>query len=232
VRNHFAWVSQKYAGPGWALVGDAAFFGDPVYSVGTAVATNQAIRLARLLDRWDSGGRELFERVTTDLFERARRAYEHWYSGSVTTDHGVAEEIQSGFLNGLAFHSRTGESYREMWQVAAPVDPSTDPKATGDAGREVTELMPASCASAAGFALSRGVLRRRTLELHWSGVETLVVVVSLRAETPQSYREVGPFALSYRSQQQSLSRTDVAVLDSLARSLAGQQLELLRLLES
>lgn len=233
VRNRFAWISEKFAGPSWALVGDAAFFGDPVYSVGTAIATNQAIRLAGLLDRWDTGGRELYERVTSELFERARRAYEHWYSGSVTTDHAVAEEIQSGFLNGLAFHARTGEHYRDMWRIAAPADPSADPKATGDAGREVTELVPTSCARAAGFALSRAVLRRRALELHWSSAEAFVVVVSLRAETSRSYREVGPFALSYRTEnQQPISSAELAVIDALARSLVGAQMQVLRLLES
>ena len=57
VRNRFAWAADRFAGDTWALVGDAAFFGDPVYSVGTGFATNHAIQLGRAIQRhgWSPG---------------------------------------------------------------------------------------------------------------------------------------------------------------------------------
>src|SRR5205807_2106348 len=67
-RNRFAWASRTFAGPSWLLVGDAGFFGDPVYSVGTGIATNQAIRAAAMLKRddWETTGWKRFDGKTLE----------------------------------------------------------------------------------------------------------------------------------------------------------------------
>jgi len=228
-RNRFAWAARQFSAPGWALVGDAAFFGDPIFSVGTAVATNQALRVARLLPEWERGGQQLYERTTQELFERAARAYEHWYRGQVTTDAAVAEEVQADFLNGLAFHVRTGEHYLDMWRVAEPDDPGADPNACGDRGRDVTEL------AAVAFQLPDVVLAQARsgssgLFLEWRlGNVPFVVEVALRAESHRAYRVVGPFALSYRG---TLGRDEQRLLEQLAEVLGQRQREVLDLLES
>ena len=99
VRNNFAWAADRFAGDSWALVGDAAFFGDPVYSVGTGFATNHAIQLGRALrDRgWSAALAQAHHRLTADLYERTKRAYDSWYFRRVVTDRSVSEEVQEDF---------------------------------------------------------------------------------------------------------------------------------------
>jgi hypothetical protein len=228
-RNRFAWAARQFSAPGWALVGDAAFFGDPVFSVGTAVATNQALRVARLLNDWERGGQRLYERTTQELFARAARAYEHWYRGQVTVDPAVAEEVQADFLNGLAFHVRTGEHYLDMWRVATPDDPSADPNAFGDRGRDVTELA-ATVFELPDLVLARARSGRAGLLMEWPvGSVPFVVEVALRAESRPAYRVVGPFALSYRG---ALGPEEQRLLEQLTLVLGRRQREVLELLES
>jgi flavin-dependent dehydrogenase len=233
VRNRFAWASRRFSDAGFALIGDAAFFGDPVYSVGTAIATNQALLVAKLLPHWAEGGQQLYERKTSALFARAARAYDHWYGGDVTADGEVAEEVQAGFLNGLAFHVRTGQRYLDMWQVAEPDDPNADPNAHGDRGRDLTELA-AQLLSVEGWTLVSALLRDGALLLEYreASGEPLVVELALRGEVDRAYREVGPFALSYRVRQSGeLGAGHEALIDWLARRISARQVDVLRLME-
>lgn len=238
-RDHFAWAAREFARPEWALIGDAAFFGDPVYSVGTGIASNQAIRAATLLRRygWEEGGWKIFHRKTTEIFDRAKRAYEHWYAGEVTADHEVASSVQAGFLNGLALHFHTGEMYQDMIGLAAPDDPSCDPRFAGDPGEEVTELLPDGLRALAGWTLKRAILRNGQAETTWEHAEgeSLAVRIELREGTARYYRAAGPFALSYRvlqvSSGPSLGRHGARLFDELARALLAWQSGMLRLLE-
>lgn len=233
-RDRFAWAAERFASPDWLLVGDAAFFGDPVYSVGTGVATNQAIRAATLIGsgRWEAGAWKEFDRRTAEIFERAKRAYDHWYAGAVTTTDQVAHDIQVGFLNGLDLHFGTGEAYVDMWGVAAPDDRSADPANVGnpdvdrggageDAARhEALDLatVPEPLRAVNGWRLARAELGRGAVELEWTRdrAPALSMRVELRASTRQCFQAAGPFALSYRS-----SRDAPYVLDDDGRALFG-----------
>lgn len=62
VYNRFSRTASEVASDRWILVGDAGFFGEPIYATGTAVAVNQAIHVARAL-------------VTTGWTEAARADY-------------------------------------------------------------------------------------------------------------------------------------------------------------
>lgn len=46
----WSYVCDRFAGPGWALVGDAAAFIDPLFSTGVALASLAASALARVVD--------------------------------------------------------------------------------------------------------------------------------------------------------------------------------------
>jgi flavin-dependent dehydrogenase len=50
VNNRFSRTASQVADANWILVGDAGFFGEPIYASGTAVAVNQALHVARALN--------------------------------------------------------------------------------------------------------------------------------------------------------------------------------------
>jgi FADH2-dependent halogenase/halogenation protein CepH len=242
-RNRFAWASKSFASPDWLLVGDAGFFGDPVYSVGTGIATNQAIRAATMIARgdWASRGWKEFDDKTHALFARAKSAYDHWYAGAVAHggDDDVAQRIQSGFLNGLELHFRTDEAYRDMWQVAAPEDPSCDPCYDGHLGqpdeRDVSEQVPESLRSAAGWTLEKSVARAGTIKLFWRHATSppITMLVALRTAGDRFFQAAGPFGLSYRSEHggDGIDDHGRALFAAFARRLMEQQTPMLRIVE-
>ncbi|HEY1691403.1 MAG TPA: FAD-dependent oxidoreductase [Polyangiaceae bacterium] len=192
VRNHFAWAADRFAGDGWALVGDAAFFGDPVYSVGTGFATNHAIQLGRALREhgWSAGLAESHDRLTRDLYARTKRAYDAWYFGKVVHDAPTAADIQDDFLRGGAFQVRTLHAYSEMWLVSHPQDAwrSDDP------GRGEDVTLPARARLVepepllAGWALASASWFRGRLALRWQRPDAPEFLVELeRVVAGRSY---------------------------------------------
>lgn len=86
MRGYAAAVSRLH-GPGYALLGNAGGFVDPVFSSGVTVAMKSAVLAAGLLGRqlggetvdWDSG----FERPLRDGSEVFRAFIEAWYRGDL-----------------------------------------------------------------------------------------------------------------------------------------------------
>jgi flavin-dependent dehydrogenase len=242
-RDRFAWTAERFATKDWLLVGDAAFFGDPVYSVGTGLATNQAIRAATLLNDfdWEGGAHEVFDRRTAEVFARAKLAYDQWYGGAVTTEGAVAERIQSGFLNGLDLHFRAGEAYVDLWDVVAPDDQSQDPhnERTSSGGHGAsTEFsvasLPAALRDGAPWSLERVARERGGLALWWRhGAETIAMRIELRTEGGRAFQLAGPFALSYRAVEgASLGPAGRALFETYARRVMSEQRALLALIEA
>ncbi|HEY5242401.1 MAG TPA: tryptophan 7-halogenase [Polyangiaceae bacterium] len=203
VRNRFAWAADRFAGDSWALVGDAAFFGDPVYSVGTGFATNHAIQLGRALrdGGWGRRRAEAHDRVTSDLYARTKRAYDGWYFGKVVTDGAVAEEIQTGFLTGKAFQVQTLEAYSEMWLVSHPQDAwyGADPGRGEDVTARVAALLEKGGVLVGWRLAAAGAFRGR-LELEWKRPDAAAMAIKLeRVERDRSYHRVaGGIGLRYR----------------------------------
>ena len=48
--SDYSFTSKRYAGDGWALVGDAATFLDPVFSTGVFLGMSAGIRAAKVVD--------------------------------------------------------------------------------------------------------------------------------------------------------------------------------------
>lgn len=86
MRGYAASVSRLH-GPGYALLGNAGGFVDPVFSSGVTVAMKSAVLAAGLLGRqlggetadWDNG----FERLLRDGSEVFRAFIEAWYRGDL-----------------------------------------------------------------------------------------------------------------------------------------------------
>jgi flavin-dependent dehydrogenase len=129
-RQRFARVATELAGPSWVLLGDAAFFGDPVYSVGTGVAVSHAIQLAELLQEreWSDTVRDAWQRQQRETFARIEEAYQNWYGGDVGVDGATARKIQNQFLIGEAFRVRLADDYMSLWGAAEPKRPQETEK--------------------------------------------------------------------------------------------------------
>lgn len=241
-RDRFAWAARQFASPDWLLVGDAAFFGDPVYSVGTGVATNQAIRAATLINRfgWESGAWKAFDRRTAEIFQRAKAAYNHWYAGAVTTTNDVAQTIQLGFLNGHDLHFSTSEAYVDMWNIASPEDPTCDPCYDGDPAqhREALplEVLPEDMRRVRDWTLAEMQVQGSAMELEWRRGEAapLAMTVELREARKNCFQAAGPFALSYKSRPDApyaLDEHGRKLFEEFARVLMQHQRWVLSLME-
>lgn len=200
VRHRFAWVSDRFAGDSWALLGDAAFFGDPIFSVGTGFATNHAIQLGRVLrdGGWNARRAEAHQRQTAHMFERTKRAYEAWYGGSVLADADLAEDIQQHILTGRAFQVQATDAYMDLWAASHPQDadtgvvPLTGEPMTEEAARVVG-------ASLAGFQLRHAGAFRTRLDLTWERPGEAPVVLRVEPHDPArpAFATAGGLALSH-----------------------------------
>lgn len=141
-RQRFARVATELAGSNWVLLGDAAFFGDPVYSVGTGVAVSHAIQLAELLSKheWTASVREAWCRQQRATFARIEQAYQNWYGGEVVVDDATAHVIQNQFLIGDAFRVRLADDYMSLWAAAEPTPQSAEAPADEEADSYLLEV--------------------------------------------------------------------------------------------
>ncbi len=83
-------ISERGAGAGWAMVGDAFGFVDPMLSPGLAMAMSSGERLARALPA--RGGR-------TASADRALRRYDRWFRETL----GAWQELVDHFYDGRIF---------------------------------------------------------------------------------------------------------------------------------
>ena len=96
VRGDFSYTCDPCAGPGYFLVGDAAFFLDPVFSTGVCLGMIGAVKTAEHLIDVIQRGKSI---------EKARRKYEQFVTGSTVWfkrlielfyDHGFRELVLHG----------------------------------------------------------------------------------------------------------------------------------------
>lgn len=221
VRNRFAWAAERYAGDSWALLGDAAFFGDPVYSVGTGFATNHALQLGRALRQkgWTPKVQATHQTLTADLFKRAKQAYDHWYQGGVLDDASLADEVQTGFLNGRAFQVQTIGAYREMWLVSHPQDTrnALSPRHGEDVSARVSALFSGGSIGWWQLAGARAFSERVELEWKRSDGRALVITIEKLEPGRPAYLALQGMGMSYRPPPAGeLDQEGVALLSRVA----------------
>lgn len=115
-RSGFARRAHRAATSDYILLGDAFAFADPVYSVGTGLAANKAIRVGLHLSErpWTAEDARTYSEEYDRLLERAFRAFDFWYSGEVMRDDRAATEVQCGFLVGGAFEQGALAAYSSV----------------------------------------------------------------------------------------------------------------------
>ncbi|HVS65600.1 MAG TPA: tryptophan 7-halogenase [Thermoanaerobaculia bacterium] len=131
--SHLAYRSERYAGRGWALVGDAAAFIDPYYSPGLDHASMSVTATVRLLTAELAGslGDAAHDHAALDA-ELARhngefaRSYDRWFDAIYRDKYellGDAELVSSSFLveTALYYLGVVTPGYRQRDSLANPV---------------------------------------------------------------------------------------------------------------
>lgn len=84
----WSYVCDRFAGPGWALVGDAAAFIDPLFSTGVALGTIAAGALARVVDvvlrnpAAEAAATAAYERCYRDFLDNIMSFVRAFYDGT------------------------------------------------------------------------------------------------------------------------------------------------------
>ncbi len=236
-RSRLARVARIVASPHHAVVGDAAGFTDPVYSVGTASAVNRAIELAVLLQSasgWDDANRQRYAERVNALRARSDRAFAAWYEGT-HLDEDVAKEIRDGFLIGSAFQIGVTEHYKHQLLDASPGaglggehDGARAPLSGGAAlGAEVMALLEIGPeARLAGWRLVGAAPLQRGVQLRWrtEGKPEILVHVSFDPEV-RYYRRAGRITLSFMNLMEGpypLGPEGVRLFDALQSRVAAR----------
>jgi flavin-dependent dehydrogenase len=94
-------------GPGWALVGDAFGFIDPVFSSGLLIALDGAWQLAQALIRGGDRALRRFEARNLKQLENWQRVVRYFYDGRLFTLFKIGEQMSTRWLGRLTdFHFR------------------------------------------------------------------------------------------------------------------------------
>lgn len=210
VRNNFAHRARAAATLDYILVGDAAGFADPVYSVGAGLAVNNAIQVAALLNEggWTDEKREGYCEHFEALMERTLEAFDVWYSGRLLTEDDAAQRVQDGFLVGNTFQVGIATHYADVVEDAM-LDEFKDPdRPAGSAAKMSSAEATATLATLvgvedgstlAGWTLRSAMCVMSGLQHRWQhdGLPEMVAVANRAADVTQYYRRVGDIALSF-----------------------------------
>jgi len=239
-RNGFARKAATAAGPDFILLADAYAFSDPVYSVGTGFAVNQAIEVAtRLLSApWNADAAVRYSARAEALIERARAAFELWYSGEVLTDPDASRTVQHQLLHGDLFRLKLARHYGEVLQDAdlrSARDPFEPQVGGDDLTQTVAELLGATDDGAvAGYRLLDARRSTSGVTVKWErpGFPDLTMLIAAPDRPERCYRVAGRLRLSYMSLLDGPypeSPELVALFDALSTRLMDRERDWLRL---
>lgn len=83
--TNYQLTSSRWVGPGWALVGDAAGFIDPIFSTGVYLALQGAKRLAEAIRNGSPRALARYEAMQRCEIENWKRIIGYWYDGRLLT---------------------------------------------------------------------------------------------------------------------------------------------------
>ncbi len=113
VHNRFSRAAREVADARWILVGDAGFFGEPIYATGTAVAVNQALHVARALTTtgWTDAARADYTARWTRAGEAALAARRYFFTPEADTPAPAPGLFEDRALRGTAFQLTMANNY-------------------------------------------------------------------------------------------------------------------------
>jgi hypothetical protein len=165
-RGHLPYTTRRYAGPGWALVGDAASFLDPYYSPGLDHAVMSASATARLIegDLASGGGNGTTTAAVAAHNRMFLQSYERWLTAIYL---GKYEIFGDAELTGAAFMMDTALYYlgvftptrRDPEKFAVPA--FGEPGGVSRAAYRLVRFLNRRLVALARERLLRGVYGRR-----------------------------------------------------------------------
>jgi len=92
--NNYQLRSRRGVGPGWALVGDAFGFVDPVFSSGLLIGMDGAARLAKALGEGSTAALDRYEAYVLDQLTVWQRLVDYYYDGRLFTLFEVGDVVR------------------------------------------------------------------------------------------------------------------------------------------
>lgn len=223
VRNNFARKASTAATKDYILVADAFCFADPIYSVGVALAANEGIEVASLLnegDGWNEAKCAAYCAKYEALIGRAVTAFNYWYSGELVADGSAADEVQKKFLVGDAFQVNIAKHYGSVLEDCQDVS-----RFKVSIEREVEELLGLGAGRDLGtWVLTEAFRHSYGARLRWTRTRGDGVEIGLVCDPEQKrfFTKVGPICMIYYSAKDRDSGEGDAGLKELLGRLAQE----------
>lgn len=112
-RPNFARRCATASTADYIRVADSFAFGDPIYSVGTGLAVNKAIQVAKMLndEGWSGEKSTWFNEQYEALLVAAMGAFQFWYDLEMISQDDKAAAVQKLMLEGSVFGDQITEFY-------------------------------------------------------------------------------------------------------------------------
>lgn len=228
VGNRFSNRSLDAATLDWILVGDAGFFGEPIYATGTAVAVNQALYVARALNDggWD-------EHKLADYTERCGRviaasteARRYFFEPSEELSVERQRLFRERGIVGTPFQLTMANNYGRILQGLLNLfDDAGDGRdfgsvfeSTDSEQQRLTAAFVEWLGAVSPWSVRTAYRANGGLQVAFTHATKPELTARIAPIVPdaRAYRVVGPFALTYRS-----TRTGDYPLDRSTDALFG-----------
>jgi flavin-dependent dehydrogenase len=109
--NNYQIVPMRLHGNGWAMIGDAAGFLDPVFSSGVFLSMQSAFGLFEAIEAGSEAAVQKFQERRYRELEMWRRVIESWYSGTLFNMYRAGQKWKNNPLGSIV-------SRRVQWRLA------------------------------------------------------------------------------------------------------------------
>lgn len=235
VRNHYALRAGVAATMDYVLLGDAYYFGDPIYATGTTTASADAVDVAEALNTtgWTEAVCRAYNARKAEVVDRAVAV--HYFSPHNTAADLEREAAAVDGTRQLRIHTVNYASIIAQTKVALGTDRERGSMFESPYRADPTELLAEVSARldlGAARRLDEWTLRAASsiraggVELTWSAPDrpTLTVLLRPYAGVRDYYRRFGAMTLSYMNafdRPYPLDGVVEALFDALGARLAG-----------
>lgn len=150
VYNRFSREAEQVASDRWILVGDAGFFGEPIYATGTAMAVNEALRVARALNEtgWTEAARQDYVARCALARGASLEARRYFFAPEGEPAAELGRRYEDRGREGTPFQLTMANNYARILDGVKAIVPVEDAFASGHAAsREAHEAFAAAAAA-------------------------------------------------------------------------------------
>jgi flavin-dependent dehydrogenase len=123
--NNYQIIPEKMYGPGWAMVGDAAGFVDPVFSSGLYLGMKGAFELVKAIESGSADAMQKYEDGRHWELKMWQRVIESWYSGRLFNLYRAGQKYKDtlvgarmvGRVRKRLARILTGEAVDDTWSM-------------------------------------------------------------------------------------------------------------------